>query len=326
MRVIHYTREYQPYFEQLNRAWVEKYFQMEPMDEAVLCNPEDAVIKKGGRIYFAELQSQIIGTVALIFIRDGVYELAKMAVREDFQGRGAGKFLCNTAIEEAKKLGAVKLVLFTNSKLKPAIAIYHKSGFKEVQLDGQEYRRADTKMELVLKSPPAVNWFDRKFDFGSDAGQFHNLLSRLQDFPVRLEETVNAIPEELLTVRTEHKWSVNENVGHLCLLERLWRNRFREIQNGSLQLLPADLNNTATDQSRFNEFSGEELLKGFGYERAETVGFLEQMGSNDLLKHSIHPRLNQSMSVTDLMYFVAEHDEHHLNAIRRIIQRNNTRF
>lgn len=44
MRIIKYTPEYQQYFEQLNRTWVEKYFEIEPMDEALLSNPEDTIL------------------------------------------------------------------------------------------------------------------------------------------------------------------------------------------------------------------------------------------------------------------------------------------
>src|SRR5690606_10552892 len=138
MRIVKYIPEYQKHFGQLNRAWVEKYFEIEPMDEALLSNPEDTILKKGGKIFFVEYQNQIIGTVALIFVSNGVYEMAKMAVDEAFQGIGAGKFLCKTAIEEAKKINADKLILFTNSRLKPAIGIYHKFGFKDVLLNGQE--------------------------------------------------------------------------------------------------------------------------------------------------------------------------------------------
>ena len=151
MRILKYKSEYREHFEQLNRAWVEKYFKMEPMDEALLLHPEAAILEKGGQIFFVEEQNQIIGTVALVFVSAGIYEMSKMAVNEKFQGFGAGKLLCRTAIEEAKKLGADKLILFTNSQLKTAISIYHHFGFKDVLLNDNHYSRADTKMELSLK-------------------------------------------------------------------------------------------------------------------------------------------------------------------------------
>ena len=152
MKVIRYTPENQKHFERLNKAWLNKFFEVEPLDKTLLSQPEEFILRKGGYIFFVEHEGQIIGTVALIFIKQGVYELAKMAVDEAFQGLGAGKFLCSSAIEEAKKLNAEKLILFTNSKLQTAISIYHKLGFKDVPLDDQQFKRANVKMELVLKT------------------------------------------------------------------------------------------------------------------------------------------------------------------------------
>jgi len=145
-----YSPELAPYFEKLNKAWIEKYFTVEPLDEYVLTNPEEAILKGGGKILFAEYEGKIIGTVALIKEEDDVYELAKMGVDENHQGLGAGKFLCKSAIELARDLGAKKLILYTQSSLLPAISLYRKLGFLEVPLTKGLYKRADLKMELVL--------------------------------------------------------------------------------------------------------------------------------------------------------------------------------
>ena len=34
--IVEYRREHQPWFENLNRAWIERYFTMEPIDFQVL--------------------------------------------------------------------------------------------------------------------------------------------------------------------------------------------------------------------------------------------------------------------------------------------------
>lgn len=321
MRIIKYTPEYQQYFEQLNRAWVEKYFEIEPMDEALLSNPEDTILKSGGQIFFVKHQSQIIGTIALIFISNGIYELAKMAVNENFKGIGAGKFLCRTAIEEAKKINADKLILFTNSKLKTAIGIYHKFGFKNVQLDGQEYSRANTKMELLLKPQPAIKWFDRKFDFNFGIEQFSDLLERLEKTSSQILEITNGISKQDLNFKPAGKWSIKEHIGHLWVLEPLWQKRFLEIKEIQAEMSPADLNNTATDNALFNQYDTEKITADFQQERKHTIRLLKSFNEENLLNSLYHPRLNQPMRIIDLMYFVAEHDEHHLNAILR--NRNN---
>lgn len=318
MKIVAYKPECQKYFEQFNRAWIEKYFEMEPLDELMLRNPDGEILKKGGRILFAEHQEQIIGTVALVPVDKGVYELAKMAVDERFRGLGAGKLLCKAAIEEAKSIGAMKLVLVTNSKLKNAIGIYHQMGFEDVPINERVYSRADTKMELLL--PQDIKWFDRKFDFDLTDQDFPILLERLIAVIARFEETTRGLTEGELIHKPQNKWSIKENLGHLGLLEPIWQKRFQEIKNNEVAMSPADLNNTATYRAHFNERTRKEILEDFERKRQQTLTLLKSFGGDDFRNHIIHPRLKQPMRIIDLMYFVAEHDDHHLRAKTKIKQ------
>jgi GNAT superfamily N-acetyltransferase len=140
----------QPWFESLNRAWIEKYFEMEPVDVQVLKDPQQHILDKGGSIIMAEYEHYIAGTVALKFVSDGIYEFTKMAVDENFQGKKIGLALAQAAIDLAKSLGAIKIILYSSTKLQPALSLYRKIGFAEVALDGP-YKRSDIKMELKLK-------------------------------------------------------------------------------------------------------------------------------------------------------------------------------
>jgi len=150
MNLIEYQPGYQHHFDRLNRAWITRFFEMEAEDEAMLLHPQEHILDKGGRILFAQHEGNFIGTIALIPMEEGVFELAKMAVDESFQGLGAGKFLCSAALEEARRRGARKVILFTNSGLATALHIYHRFGFRAVPTEGSLYRRADTKMEVLL--------------------------------------------------------------------------------------------------------------------------------------------------------------------------------
>jgi len=145
-----YRPEWRPYFESLNRVWIEKYFAMEPHDEFLLTNPENAILSNGGKILFALLDEKVIGTVAIIKIDDVTYELSKMGVEESFRGNGVGKQLCAAAISKARAMGASRLILYTHSSLKNAIRIYERMGFKEIPVEPGKYDRADVKMELKL--------------------------------------------------------------------------------------------------------------------------------------------------------------------------------
>ncbi|AHM62757.1 gcn5-related N-acetyltransferase [Flammeovirgaceae bacterium 311] len=153
IRILPYQPQYQPYFEKLNKAWIEEFFTLEPIDLWVLENPEEAILSKGGAIFFAEYNGLIIGAAALKVNEPGVLELTKMAVDRQHQGLGAGKLLCETAIRKAAEMGAGKLVLYTHSSLYTAIAIYKKLGFREVPVEAGRYARADVKMEIRQPNP-----------------------------------------------------------------------------------------------------------------------------------------------------------------------------
>src|SRR5688500_5909808 len=136
IKILDYKPEYQPWFEKLNRQWIEKYFWMEPLDFEILQNPNEHIINKGGFIFMALYGKQVAGTVALKLISPGVYELTKMAVDEKFQGKKIGRALADAAISAAKENRAQKIVLYSNTSLRPAISLYEKTGFTEVPVDG----------------------------------------------------------------------------------------------------------------------------------------------------------------------------------------------
>ena len=101
------------------------------------------------------MNNAIAGTFALIKVNKGVYELAKMAVEEKFQGCKIGNEMMKFAIGKVKSLSATKLILYSNTMLGPAIHLYRKYGFVEVPLKDSEYKRSNIKMELALTPGPS---------------------------------------------------------------------------------------------------------------------------------------------------------------------------
>ena len=91
LKIVPFNKDYKPAFEFLNRAWIEEYFVMEEEDLKTLQNPESYVLEKGGEVFFAILDGEVVGTAAMIQTDKGIYELAKMAVARQFQGLGIGK-------------------------------------------------------------------------------------------------------------------------------------------------------------------------------------------------------------------------------------------
>lgn len=150
IEIIDYTDETSSYIKDLNYEWLEKYFSIEPNDELQLKNPRKEILEKGGRIYYAAYDNEIVGTATLLLVAPGVYELGKMAVTERMQGKGIARKLLEHCLDQALKLQATKIILYSNTKLHPAISLYRKFGFQEVSLKDSHYVRSDIKMEKNL--------------------------------------------------------------------------------------------------------------------------------------------------------------------------------
>ena len=151
MKIIPFEPQYAKDFKELNIAWLEKYFWVEPHDEEVLGKPEKYIIEPGGQIFFVVEDDQVIGTVALMKIEDGIFELTKMAIAPAAQGRRIGQKLMVYTLDYAKSQGWQKLIIYSNRKLENAIYIYRKFGFKEIPIEeNNPYARGDIKMELLL--------------------------------------------------------------------------------------------------------------------------------------------------------------------------------
>ena len=150
IEIVEYKMEYQPDFERLNRYWIETFFWLEDIDIYVLQHPEEAILDKGGYIFMALCDGEVAGTVALKKVDNGIYEFTKMAVDPAFQRRGIAEKLSHFAIETAQHAGAGSIILYSQTGLGPAIALYKKLGFEEVPLEPGTYQRADIKMEKIL--------------------------------------------------------------------------------------------------------------------------------------------------------------------------------
>jgi ribosomal protein S18 acetylase RimI-like enzyme len=157
IKIVDYQQQHQPYFEKFNRRWIEEYFVMEAVDEFVLTNPEEAILKPGGAILMALYNGTVAGTVALRKVNDSIYEFTKMAVEERFQRKGIAEALSYASFKKAKELGADEVILYSNSILTPAINLYEKLGFKHASIGTGEYKRSDVKMTISITQTETVN-------------------------------------------------------------------------------------------------------------------------------------------------------------------------
>lgn len=150
VRIHPYSDALAPHFLKINREWIEAHFSMEPFDVAQLQTPRETLIHQGGEVLFAEWEGLIVGTVGLKNMGDGQYELIKMGVLPKAQGKGIGRLLGQAALDWAKRHGASRVLLYSNSILAPALALYRKLGFREIPMEPGTYQRCDIKMEFVF--------------------------------------------------------------------------------------------------------------------------------------------------------------------------------
>ena len=156
-------------------------------------------------------------------------------------------------------------------------------------------------------------WFERRFSFehlGPD--DFPFLVERLRGAPARVEDKTRGLARELLTRRNGEAWSIQEHGGHLADLDALHASRLDDYRSGASVLRAADLQNRKTYEARHNERPIAELVLAFRRERGRFVERLDAWEPRGLEASAIHPRLQQPMRFVDMLYFVAEHDDHHL--------------
>lgn len=149
MSIIPYEEKYASAFKQLNVEWLQQYFVVEPYDEYQLSHPSEEIINKGGYIFLAKENETIVGTVALMKETDQSFELTKMSVTKNSQGKGISKLLMDACVGLAKEKKWDRLFLYSNTILVPAIQLYRRYEFIEIPLENNShYHRTNIKMEL----------------------------------------------------------------------------------------------------------------------------------------------------------------------------------
>lgn len=72
-----------------------------------------------------------------------------MGSNPEISHRGAGQAVFTACMNWALEHGARRLLIYCNRKLKPALHIYAKYGFKEIPVDNAPYSRADIALEFI---------------------------------------------------------------------------------------------------------------------------------------------------------------------------------
>ena len=167
---------------------------------------------------------------------------------------------------------------------------------------------------------PQTPWFDRTFQFNYPLSNFPVIFSRLEGTIFRLQ-CILATADNDTCSHSSDSWSVKEHLGHLSDLEELWWKRLQDFLDGKEMLTTADLNNTKTKEAGHNEKPLDQLMLAFVRERQRMLEAVYDFDRSTLGLTSVHPRLHQPMRLIDTLYFVAEHDDHHLAKISGLLRK-----
>lgn len=165
-----------------------------------------------------------------------------------------------------------------------------------------------------------MQWFEREFRFPFATDIYPSLVERLAGLLPRVRAKVDTAPAAAWIVQRNGRWSAQENIGHLADLESLWQGRLDDFDAGAEILRAADLDNRKTHDANHNRKPLSQVVEELATAREHTLTRLAALPPEAFDRASRHPRLDQPMRFVDHLYFVAEHDDHHLARITAILR------
>jgi uncharacterized damage-inducible protein DinB len=163
-------------------------------------------------------------------------------------------------------------------------------------------------------------WFERKFDFSFPVELYPNVSARLRGTPARIEEILRICPDTIRLNKPQGKWSAQEHAGHLLDLESLWMARVEDFFKEGAELSVTDLQNRKTDAANYNARPLELILSDFRRARLALVTRVNEIEAEMFARTLIHPRLKTPMRLVDHLFFVAEHDDHHVAHMLELVR------
>ncbi len=82
----------------------------------------------------------------------------------------------------------------------------------------------------------------------------------------------------------------------------------------------ADLSNRKTHEARHNERAMADIAADFRAARSKLVQRVAELDPAMFGRTALHPRLKTPMRLVDHLFFVAEHDDHHLAQIWNLLR------
>tara|TARA_R110001592_G_scaffold141573_3_gene363194 strand:- start:2512 stop:2973 length:462 start_codon:yes stop_codon:yes gene_type:complete len=150
LQVRKYEDKYHQQFKKISLDWLHQHHLYEKADDDLLDNP-NKYLEKGSSIFLAHFNDKVVGTISLIPIDKYKYEILKLGVIEGYKGLGIGAKLMQVCIDICVEKKVKTITLESSSRLKNALKLYEKLGFKHIEVIDAHFESADVKMELKLR-------------------------------------------------------------------------------------------------------------------------------------------------------------------------------
>lgn len=158
-----------------------------------------------------------------------------------------------------------------------------------------------------------TSWAERKFDFDFPIGMFPIIVERLRGTPSRLEVMLTNVSREKLNHKLDDKWSIIEQLNHLCNSEQVWYGRIEDFLSGR------DTFEARVLRTEPISDGVQTLLQNFAAAREKLITLVEHLDEAPVSSTIIHPRLQKRIRLIDSLFTTAEHDDHHLAKIRELL-------
>ena len=151
MELVQFEDKYRQAFIDFNTDWIVTYFgKLEPHDLETFDKIDDE-LRNGAMIFFAVENDIPLACCMSMPMEGDTWEICKLGSNKELPHKGAGSLVFRAAMEWAQEHGAKRLFILSHSRLKPALHIYEKHGFKEIKLDDYGYERDDIAFEYICK-------------------------------------------------------------------------------------------------------------------------------------------------------------------------------
>ncbi len=164
-----------------------------------------------------------------------------------------------------------------------------------------------------------VPWSQRTMEYGRSLDELPVLLERVQGTAARLSTLLAHQPSERLLHRLNGKWSAMEHLGHLLTLQDRFDPRVDDFQQRRTRLCNISLHDQEPIVQGHRSRMLGDVLEEFRLKRLEFAKRVERLHRRSLEHVAYHPCQDRTMRPMDMLYWIAEHDDHHLASVRALL-------